>query len=41
MCEQVSHPDQCEDVIHVWPDVDLDEAHNHAHLLEKELKKKK
>ncbi len=41
MCEQVSHPDQCEDIIHVWPDVDLDEAYNHTHLLEKKLKKKR
>lgn len=35
-----SHPNQRENIIHVWPDVDLDEAHNHPHLLEEELRAK-
>lgn len=35
--ETVTHSDEREDVIHVGPDVDLNKAHHHSHLLEKEL----
>lgn len=38
--ETVTHSDEREDVIHVGPDVDLNKAHHHSHLLEKELQTK-
>lgn len=37
LCSKVTHSDEGEDVVHVGPDVDLDETHHHSHLLEKEL----
>lgn len=39
--ETVTHSDEREDVIHVGPDVDLNKAHHHSHLLEKELHHKR
>lgn len=35
--DRATHSDQGEDVIHVWPDVNLHKGHNHSHLLEEEL----
>lgn len=39
--DKVTYSDEGEDVVHVGADVDLHKAHNHSHLLEKELENKR
>lgn len=39
--DKVTHSDEREDVVHVGADVDLHKAHDHSHLLEKELENKR